>query len=84
MSRISAFNHQGFTLVEILVVMAIVGLMASFVGPNLMNTLNRQQINIEKLTVVETVRGASDLAFSKKKAMDSNTSKEWMTYCQKH
>lgn len=43
--------QQGFTLIEILIVVAIIGLIAAFIGPNLMGRFERSKEEIAKAQV---------------------------------
>lgn len=46
--QIKAGNQQGFTLIEILIVVVIIGLIASLVAPNLIGRFERSQEEIAK------------------------------------
>ena len=44
-------KERGFTLIEILIVVAIIGLIAALIGPNLMGRLERSKEEITKAQV---------------------------------
>jgi general secretion pathway protein G len=58
--RIAKRNSKGFTLIEILVVLAILGLLAGLVGPRVINILGGGQTKAAKLQI-EEFGGALDL-----------------------
>jgi general secretion pathway protein G len=49
----SQIAHQdaGFTLIEMLIVLAIIGLVAAFVGPRLMGQLDRSKVTAAKVQI---------------------------------
>ncbi len=45
------FNQQGFTLLELLVVMVIIGLLVSYVGPRYFNQLGKSEVKAAKAQI---------------------------------
>lgn len=64
MYKTSAFNTRGFTLIELMVVMVILSILGSLVGPNLLKAFDRQKINTERELFKKQVEQASVIAFS--------------------
>jgi len=58
------YKYHGFTLIELMVVMAIVALLMSMVGPLAINTLEKAQAKQEMLTMKNWFRKISYRAFS--------------------
>jgi len=48
--------HQGFTLLELLVVVAIIGLLAAFVGPRVFGHLGKSEVTTAKAQIEALVR----------------------------
>ncbi|NCR19338.1 MAG: prepilin-type N-terminal cleavage/methylation domain-containing protein, partial [Microcystis aeruginosa LL13-03] len=44
MRRLNVHKNQGFTLLEILIALAITGILAALTGPNLLAWLNRNTV----------------------------------------
>jgi len=44
-------NKKGFTIIEILLVMVLLGLVASFLGRNIFSSFSRGQVNAAKLAI---------------------------------
>lgn len=57
-------NQQGFTLIELMIVMVIVSLLMGTVGPLAMNSLDRAEAKQEMLSVKNWLRKISSRAFS--------------------
>ena len=53
-------NHRGFSLIELIVVLVILGLLATVVGPRVMDRLSRGKSDIAKLQV-DQLEGALGL-----------------------
>ena len=51
-------NQKGFTLVELIVVIAILGVLAAVAVPNYMNYLYRSRVNADITTAAEVVKAA--------------------------
>ncbi len=51
MKKLKQINRQGFTLIEILIVVMIIGLIASLVAPNLLGRFERSKEEITKAQV---------------------------------
>lgn len=54
----SARRQAGFTLIEIMVVIAIIGLLATIVAPNVMNRLREAKVTATKAKMSNTVKPA--------------------------
>ncbi|CAN1209868.1 hypothetical protein TUMEXPCC7403_06560 [Tumidithrix helvetica PCC 7403] len=52
----------GFTLIEMLVVLAIVGVLSAIVGPTWLNSLNRQKLSASQNQVYRAIRAAQSNA----------------------
>ena len=57
-------NQQGFTLIELMIVMTIVALLVGLVGPLAINSLEKAQAKQEMLTVKNWLRKISYRAFT--------------------
>ena len=44
-------NHKGFTLLELLVVMVIIGLLVSYVAPNYFSQLGKSEVKVAKAQI---------------------------------
>ena len=51
MKRLKQFNQRGFTLIEILIVVMIIGLIASLVAPNLFKQFEKSKEKVTKAQV---------------------------------
>jgi general secretion pathway protein G len=47
-------NHKGMTLIEIMIVLAILGLLVAFLAPQVMGRLNKARVETAKLSLAET------------------------------
>ncbi len=50
-------KQKGFTLIEIMIVLAIVGMLFSFVGVNLMNKFKESKVSGAKVMAISAVTG---------------------------
>lgn len=50
-TRVSSVRSLGFTLLELLVVMAIIGLLAAYVGPKYFSQLGKSEHNVAKAQI---------------------------------
>jgi general secretion pathway protein G len=57
MKRKTRFRQQGMTLIEILVVLAILGLLAGLVGPNLLNRLDSAKTKTAAVQIQDLEQG---------------------------
>ncbi len=57
-TEIKKSNQKGFTLVELIVVIAILGILAAVAVPNYMNYQRRSRINTDVSTAGEIIRAA--------------------------
>lgn len=62
-------SSNGFTLIELMIVMAIVALLMSFVGPMAMNSLERAEAKSELLELKQVLLKSSQKAFSSGKRL---------------
>ncbi|MBL4909427.1 MAG: prepilin-type N-terminal cleavage/methylation domain-containing protein [Alteromonadaceae bacterium] len=60
----SNYKHHAFTLIELMVVMAIVAILMTMVGPLAINTLDKAQAKQEMLTMKNWFRKISYRAFA--------------------
>lgn len=51
MTRVGSVRSLGFTLLELLVVMAIIGLLAAYVGPKYFSQLGKSEHNVAKAQI---------------------------------
>jgi prepilin-type N-terminal cleavage/methylation domain-containing protein len=57
-------NQQGFTLIELMIVMTIVALLTAMVGPLAMNSVDKAQAKQEMLSIKNWLRKVSYRAFT--------------------
>lgn len=55
----SVKSQKGMTLIEIMIVLAILGLLVAFLAPNVMGRLNRSRVDSTKLLMAEVVKSLS-------------------------
>lgn len=63
-------NQKGFTLVELIVVVAILGVLAAVALPNYTNYLYKSRIETDVATAQEIIRGARTMMIAGTKAVD--------------
>ncbi|MCK5097677.1 MAG: prepilin-type N-terminal cleavage/methylation domain-containing protein [Desulfobacteraceae bacterium] len=56
-------NNSGFTLIEIIVVLVLVSLIASMVGPQLFNRIEKMKVSVEKKKFESIFDTAKDTSF---------------------
>ena len=64
------FDSSGFTLIEVMVVLVIVGLMASVLSPAMQRVANSIQARSEFLEVKRKIQGLSTIAMQRGEAVD--------------
>lgn len=69
MFKISTFKSGGFTLIELMIVMVILGVSMSLIGPNILNTVEKQPVNLEKKITQMKVEYIAVLALSKSREL---------------
>lgn len=62
-------KHQGFTMIELLIVLSIMATLMGLVGPLTVNSLNKYQAKVEMVEVKSLVSRYSNLAFLKGEAI---------------
>jgi prepilin-type N-terminal cleavage/methylation domain-containing protein len=68
--KVSQQDEQGFTLIEILVTIIIIGVMASLFIPNFLNWYNNQKINNVLSQIEGAVKEARSIAVKKSQTCD--------------
>ncbi len=58
-------NYQGFSLIELLVVVAMTGIMATVAGASIAGQVQQQNLNLAQQNVVQAIRNTRQLAISK-------------------
>ena len=77
--RLKPMDSQGFTLIELIVVMVIMGLGAALVGPQVANLHDKIMIQTEVETVGEFIEIAKIRAFARQKSLILNFSANEVT-----
>jgi prepilin-type N-terminal cleavage/methylation domain-containing protein len=81
-------NHQGFTLLEVVVVLVFIGLIASLTTPYLMSTLDRVKHQAETRKINSALRFARSEAITRKTVFtfngDTQTRKYWISAREKN
>ncbi|WMO14811.1 prepilin-type N-terminal cleavage/methylation domain-containing protein [Pseudoalteromonas piscicida] len=57
------FTSRGFTMVELLVVLVLIGLLSSFVGPMVISQVEKTEAKIEAAQILKLFENASQTAF---------------------
>mgnify|MGYP003304134780 CR=1 FL=1 len=59
-------NKKGFTLIEILAVVVVIGIICAIIFPKISNTINNSEINTSKLSAQSLVDGLNNYVLDKK------------------
>ena len=63
-------QKQGFTLVELLITIAIFAIMATVAAPNLSNTLAKKSVNEARTTLIQAIKKAKKIAHAESTFVD--------------
>jgi prepilin-type N-terminal cleavage/methylation domain-containing protein len=82
MKSSSRHEASGYTLIELIVIMVIVGILAAIAGPSWLGFLNRQRLSVAQSTAVTAIREAQANATRQKRRwaacfQDTGTSVRW-------
>ena len=54
MSRVKVFTHKGFSLIEVILVIALLGLLSTLIFPNFKGTLDKYKLELLHKNLLKT------------------------------
>ncbi|HHX22506.1 MAG: GspH/FimT family pseudopilin [Tepidanaerobacteraceae bacterium] len=56
MSRVKVFTHKGFSLIEVILVIALLGLLSTLIFPNFKGTLDKYKLEVAAQELAQNIR----------------------------